>query len=46
MFSYFPALQMKEKLDTDRGKVQSVYNNFEIADLDFWRGEAYAAFFE
>lgn len=23
-----------------------VWSNFEIADLDFWRGEAYTAFFE
>ena len=23
-----------------------VWSNFEIADLDFWRGEAYSAFFE
>ena len=22
-----------------------VYNNFEISDLDFWRGEAYTAYF-
>src|SRR6266851_2627120 len=25
---------------------QIVYNNFEIADLDFYRGEAYMAYFE
>jgi hypothetical protein len=25
---------------------QIVYNNFEIADLDFYRGEAYTAYFE
>jgi alpha 1,2-mannosyltransferase len=25
---------------------KKVYNNFEIADLDFWRGKAYSAFFE
>jgi alpha 1,2-mannosyltransferase len=24
----------------------TVYNNFEIADMDFWRGEAYSAFFD
>jgi hypothetical protein len=23
-----------------------VWSNFEIADMDFWRGEAYTAFFE
>lgn len=23
-----------------------VWSNFEIADMDFWRGEAYQAFFE
>ena len=25
---------------------KTVWSNFEIADLDFWRGEAYTAFFE
>ena len=24
----------------------SVWSNFEIADMDFWRGEAYTAFFD
>ena len=24
----------------------TVWSNFEIADLDFWRGEAYTAFFD
>jgi Glycolipid 2-alpha-mannosyltransferase len=23
-----------------------VYNNFEISDLDFWRGKAYTAYFD
>jgi Glycolipid 2-alpha-mannosyltransferase len=23
-----------------------VWSNFEIADMDFWRGEAYSKFFE
>jgi hypothetical protein len=23
-----------------------VWSNFEIADMDFWRGEAYTAFFD
>ena len=23
-----------------------VFNNFEIADMDLWRGEAYTAFFD
>jgi hypothetical protein len=26
--------------------IYSVWSNFEIADLDFWRGEAYTAFFD
>ncbi len=26
--------------------VQSDWSNFEIADMDFWRGEAYQKFFE
>jgi len=25
--------------------VRTVFNNFEIADMDLWRGEAYTAFF-
>jgi hypothetical protein len=25
---------------------KTVWSNFEIADMDFWRGEAYSAFFE
>ena len=24
----------------------TVWSNFEIADMDFWRGEAYSQFFE
>lgn len=24
----------------------SVWSNFEIADMDFWRGEAYSKFFD
>jgi hypothetical protein len=30
----------------DFGTAQTVYNNFEIADLDFWREEAYMAYFD
>jgi Glycolipid 2-alpha-mannosyltransferase len=25
---------------------KTVWSNFEIADMDFWRGKAYSAFFE
>jgi len=25
---------------------QIVFNNFEIADMNLWRGEAYSAFFD
>lgn len=25
---------------------RAVWSNFEIGDLDFWRGEAYSTFFE
>jgi Glycolipid 2-alpha-mannosyltransferase len=25
---------------------QTVFNNFEIADMNLWRGEAYTAFFD
>jgi alpha 1,2-mannosyltransferase len=28
------------------GCEKTVWSNFEVADLDFWRGEAYTAFFE
>ncbi|KAG1805163.1 nucleotide-diphospho-sugar transferase [Suillus variegatus] len=35
-----------EFLSDDGGVLQSVSLNFEIADLDFWRGEAYSKFFE
>lgn len=27
------------------GRVDAVWSNFEIGDLDFWRGEAYMKFF-
>jgi hypothetical protein len=27
------------------GGLKKVWSNFEIADMDFWRGEAYTAFF-
>ena len=33
-------------LITSTVNVQKVWSNFEIADMDFWRGEAYSAFFE
>lgn len=33
---------MPEKVTDDR---HSVWSNFEIADMDFWRGEAYTKFF-
>jgi alpha 1,2-mannosyltransferase len=37
---------MKEQLSADHGNYcKIVYNNFEISDLDFWRGEAYTAYF-
>lgn len=26
--------------------VRAVWSNFEIGDLDFWRGEAYSKFFD
>ena len=40
----FPS-RMKEQSGADHGMVQPVFNNFEIADMDLWRGEAYTAFF-
>jgi len=30
----------------DHRMVQTVFNNFEIADMNLWRGEAYTAFFD
>ena len=27
-------------------QTRSVWSNFEIADMDFWRGEAYSRFFD
>jgi len=26
--------------------LMTVYNNFEIADMEFWRGEAFSAYFD
>jgi metal-dependent hydrolase (beta-lactamase superfamily II) len=35
-----------DRLAADHGVVAKlVFNNFEIADMDLWRGEAYTAFF-
>lgn len=31
---------------TLRLSVRAVWSNFEIADMDFWRGEAYTEFFD
>lgn len=28
------------------GEKKSVWSNFEVADMNFWRGPAYTAFFE
>ena len=36
----------EDEAAADHGKVSTVYNNFEISDLDFWRGEAYTAYFD
>jgi alpha 1,2-mannosyltransferase len=36
-------------MSSDNGKTYNLchfWSNFEIADMDFWRGEAYTAFFE
>ena len=30
---------------TDHVMARTVFNNFEIADMDLWRGEAYTTFF-
>jgi len=29
-----------------RWLMMTVYNNFEIADMEFWRGEAFSAYFD
>jgi alpha 1,2-mannosyltransferase len=40
-------MRTKERLEANHSNnVQLVYNNFEISDLDFWRGEAYMAYFD
>jgi alpha 1,2-mannosyltransferase len=46
--TFFFTNQIKEwaPLITDTVKKKTVWSNFEIADMDFWRGEAYSAFFE
>ena len=31
---------------TSKASPSPVWSNFEIADMDFWRGEAYTAFFD
>jgi len=36
--------QMQGWSAADLGMVRTVFNNFEIADVDLWRGEAYTAF--
>ena len=33
-------------VDTVRNIYHTVWSNFEISDMDFWRGPAYTAFFE
>ena len=40
--------QINEWGSADHGhcRKKKVWSNFEIADMDFWRGEAYSAFFE
>ncbi len=45
-----PTTSVTVRIDTDRSKhiTHSVldWSNFEIGDLDFWRGEAYSKYFE
>ena len=42
-----PRIKSKERAPlTHRHRQITVWSNFEIADMDFWRGEAYSAFFE
>lgn len=33
-------------LENNKLNVQSVWSNFEIGNLDLWRGEAYSKFFD
>jgi len=44
---FFPLsqLHMKGRSAADHGMVQTVFNNFEIADMNLWREEAYTAFY-
>jgi alpha 1,2-mannosyltransferase len=43
-FFYPPSLEIRDS-DTMLTGGFKVWSNFEIADMDFWRGEAYTAFF-
>jgi len=36
----------KPLLNTDDPEQSAVWSNFEIADMDLWRGEAYTKFFD
>lgn len=37
---------MPDTLRSDKPIVQLVWSNFEIGNLDLWRGEAYSKFFD
>ena len=36
----------EDEAATDHDKVSTAYHTFEISDLDFWRSEAYTAYFD
>ena len=39
-------IQRQQDATTDDPRPSPVWSNFEIADMNFWRGEAYTRFFE
>ena len=45
MLISFPAFQIDDYwAAADHSNVQTVYNDFEISDRDFWQGKAYTVF--
>jgi hypothetical protein len=50
MTEEIPTTSVTVRIDADRSKhiahLVLVWSNFEIGDLDFWRGEAYSKYFE
>ena len=43
---YVIVSEVKFLLTPTKRSILEVWSNFEIADMDFWRGEAYSKFFD